>query len=65
MDFEPSVPNQPPGEPEAPIPPDATPELTPEQVQLILRRLNEGFYDSPEAVEQIARRVLKDLGDSA
>ncbi len=64
MDLEPSLPSQPPALPEAPIPADPTTELTPEQVQIILRRLNEGFYDTPEALEQIARRLLKDLGDS-
>jgi hypothetical protein len=64
MDLEPSVPNQPPALPEAPTSAEPTSELTPEQIQIILRRLNEGFYDTPEALEQIARRLLTDLGDS-
>jgi hypothetical protein len=65
MDPERSLPGQPPAVPEAPIPADPTPELSPEQVQTILQRLNDGFYDTPEALEQIARRLLKDLGDSS
>jgi hypothetical protein len=64
MALEPSVPIQPPALSEAPPSADPTPELMPEQIQIILRRLDEGFYDTPEALEQIARRLLKDLGDS-
>jgi hypothetical protein len=64
MDLEPSLPNQPPALPEAPTSADPTSELAPEDIRVILRRLNEGFYDTPEALEQIARRLLKDLGDS-
>jgi predicted DNA binding protein len=64
MDLEPPVPSQPPALPEAPAPVDSTAELTPEQIEIITRRMNQGFYDTPEALEQIARRLLKDLGDS-
>jgi hypothetical protein len=37
--------------------------ITPERLQQIIRRLESGFYDSPEVREQIARRVRKELDE--
>jgi hypothetical protein len=35
--------------------------LTPERLRQLLKRLESGYYDSPEVREQIARRVRRDL----
>jgi hypothetical protein len=36
--------------------------LTPERLAKVIRRLETGFYDSPEVREHIARRVREELG---
>ena len=35
--------------------------MTPERLKQVIRRLETGFYDTPEVREQIARRVRKEL----
>lgn len=36
--------------------------VTPERLTKVIRRLETGFYDSPEVREHIARRVREELG---
>ena len=38
------------------------PSITPEQLAKLIRRMETGFYDTPEVREQIARRVREELG---
>jgi hypothetical protein len=44
--------------------PGATPDqdgITPEQLQQVIRRLETGFYDTPEVRDLIARKVRQEL----
>jgi hypothetical protein len=36
--------------------------ITPEQLAQIIRRMESGFYDTPEVREQVARRIREELG---
>jgi hypothetical protein len=47
--------------PSDPLAPEDATGLTPERLRQLIRRLESGFYDTPEVREQIARRVRKEL----
>lgn len=36
--------------------------ITPERLTKVIRRLQTGFYDSPDVREQVARRIREELG---
>jgi hypothetical protein len=36
--------------------------LTPERLRKVIRKMETGFYDTPEVREHIARRVREELG---
>jgi hypothetical protein len=36
--------------------------ITPERLRKVIRKLETGFYDTPEVREHIARRVREELG---
>jgi len=40
----------------------STESLTPERLRKVIRNMETGFYDTPEVLEHIARRVREELG---